>query len=104
MAGSGADRRSYDTGASADAQANLQSVIGRLEQVIADRDRQVKAAMADFTADGVADEYHGKEMRWNRASQEVKNIIALVRSTLEENDATAQSTMARAKAAVDNIG
>jgi uncharacterized protein YukE len=60
--------------------------------------------MADFTADGVADEYHGKEMRWNRASQEVKNIIALVRSTLEENDATAQSTMARAKAAVDNIG
>ncbi|MGW5663767.1 pore-forming ESAT-6 family protein [Streptomyces sp. NPDC003758] len=104
MAGSGADRRSYDTGASADAQASLQSVIGRLEQVIADRDRQVKAAIADFTADGVADEYHGKEMRWNRASQEVKNIIALVRSTLEENDATAQSTMARAKAAVDGIG
>ncbi|MFJ8361582.1 pore-forming ESAT-6 family protein [Streptomyces sp. NPDC093984] len=103
MAGSGADRRSYDTGASADAQANLQSVIGRMEQVIGDRDRQVKAAMADFTADGVADEYHGKEMRWNRASQEVKNVIALVRSTLEENDATAQSTMARAKAAVDNI-
>ncbi|UXY19907.1 pore-forming ESAT-6 family protein [Streptomyces cynarae] len=104
MAGSDVDRRSYDTGASADAQASLQSVIGRLEQVIADRDRQVKAAIADFTADGVADEYHGKEMRWNRASQEVKNIIALVRSTLEENDATAQSTMARAKAAVDGIG
>ena len=104
MAGSGVDRRSYDTGASGDAQANLQSVIGRLEQVIADRDRQVKAAMADFTADGVADEYHGKEMGWNRASQEVKSIIALVRSTLEENDATAQSTMARAKAAVDGIG
>jgi hypothetical protein len=63
MAGSGVDRRSYDTGASADAQASLQSVIGRLEQVIADRARQVKAVMADFTVDGVADEYHGKEMR-----------------------------------------
>ncbi|MFD1663718.1 pore-forming ESAT-6 family protein, partial [Streptomyces caeni] len=89
MAGSGADRRSYDTGASADVQGGLQAVIGRLEEVIAARDRQVKAAMADFTADGVADEYHGKEMRWNRASQEVKNIIGLVKSTLEQNDATA---------------
>jgi uncharacterized protein YukE len=104
MAGSGADRRSYDTGASADAQANLQAVVGRLEEVIAARDRQVKAAMADFTADGMAGEYHGKELRWNRASQEVKSIIALVKSTLEHNDATAQSTMARAKSAVDNIG
>jgi uncharacterized protein YukE len=104
MAGSGADRRSYDTDASADVQGSLQSVISRLEEVIGQRDRQVKAAMADFTADGVADEYHGKELRWNRASQEVKNIIALVKSTLEHNDATAQSTMAKAKAAVDNIG
>lgn len=104
MAGSGADRRSYDTGASADVQGGLQAVIGRLEEVIAARDRQVKAAMADFTADGVADEYHGKELRWNRASQEVKNIIGLVKSTLEQNDSTAQSTIAKAKAAVDNIG
>jgi uncharacterized protein YukE len=100
----GMDRRSYDTGASGDAQSNIQAVVGRLEEVIAARDRQVKAAMSDFTADGVADEYHGKEQRWNRASQEVKNIIALVKSTLEKNDGTAQSTLSRAKAAVDNIG
>ncbi|REE60771.1 hypothetical protein BX257_3455 [Streptomyces sp. 3212.3] len=104
MAGSGADRRSYDTGASADAQGNIQAVIGRLEEVIAQRDRQVKAAMADFSADGVADEYHGKELRWNHASQEVKNIIGLLKSTLEQNDSTAQSTIAKAKSAVDNIG
>ncbi|MBV7701090.1 pore-forming ESAT-6 family protein [Streptomyces sp. TRM70350] len=104
MAGAGADRRSYDTGASTDAQANIQSVIGRLEEVIGQRDRQVKAAMADFMADGVADEYHGKEQRWNRASQEVRNIIQLLKTTLEKNDATAQSTLSRAKAAVDNIG
>ncbi|MBG0855128.1 pore-forming ESAT-6 family protein [Streptomyces spinoverrucosus] len=104
MAGAGADRRSYDTGASTDAQANIQTVIGRLEEVIGQRDRQVKAAMADFTADGVADEYHGKEQRWNRASQEVRNIIQLLKTTLEKNDGTAQSTLSRAKAAVDNIG
>ncbi|MFI0261897.1 pore-forming ESAT-6 family protein [Streptomyces sp. NPDC017056] len=100
----GMDRRSYDTGASTEAQGNVQAVIGRLEQVIAERDAQVKAAMADFTADGVAEEYHGKEMRWNRASQEVKNIIQLLKTTLEKNDATAHQTLARAKSAVDNIG
>ncbi|WP_030263938.1 pore-forming ESAT-6 family protein [Streptomyces violens] len=102
--GAGQDRRSYDTGASADAQGNIQTVIARLEQVITARDGQVKAAMADFTADGVADEYHGKEMRWNRASQEVKSIIQLLKTTLEKNDGTAQHTLSKAKAAVDNIG
>ncbi|WP_327235453.1 pore-forming ESAT-6 family protein [Streptomyces sp. NBC_01317] len=100
----GSDRRSYDTGASTEAQGNLQSVIGQLESVIAARDAQVKAAMSDFTADGVADDYHGKELRWNSASQEVKNIIQLLKTTLEKNDGTAQQTLSRAKSAVDNIG
>ncbi|MGY5134626.1 pore-forming ESAT-6 family protein [Streptomyces nigrescens] len=100
----GMDRRSYDSGASAEAQGNIQAVIGRLEQVIAARDAQVKAAMADFAADGVAEEYHGKEQRWNRASQEVRSIIQLLKTTLEKNDSTAHQTLTRAKAAVDNIG
>ncbi|MFI5526780.1 pore-forming ESAT-6 family protein [Streptomyces platensis] len=100
----GMDRRSYDSGASAEAQGNIQAVIARLEQVIAARDAQVKAAMADFAADGVAEEYHGKEQRWNRASQEVRSIIQLLKTTLEKNDGTAHQTLARAKAAVDNIG
>ncbi|MFJ1550233.1 pore-forming ESAT-6 family protein [Streptomyces sp. NPDC088246] len=98
------DRRSYDTGASTEAQGNIQVVIGQLEQVIAAREAQVNAAMSDFAADGVADDYHAKELRWKSASQEVKNIIRLLKTTLEKNDATAQQTLARAKAAVDNIG
>ncbi|OII61653.1 hypothetical protein BJP40_31115 [Streptomyces sp. CC53] len=101
---SGSDRRSYDVSASTEAQTNIQAVIARLEQVISARDAQVKAAMKDFQADGVSDEYHAKELRWNSASQEVKNIIRLLKTTLEKNDATAQQTLARAKAAVDNIG
>ncbi|MBY8886576.1 pore-forming ESAT-6 family protein [Streptomyces sp. PTM05] len=98
------DRRSYDTAASSEAQANLAVVIARLEHLINERDGQVKAAMADFQADGVSDEYHGKEQRWNRAASEVRAIIHLVRSTLEKNDGTAQQTLAKAKAAVDAIG
>ncbi|MEU5096327.1 MULTISPECIES: pore-forming ESAT-6 family protein [unclassified Streptomyces] len=102
--GQSQDRRSYDTGASSEVQGSLQGIIGQLERVLSDRDRAVKAAMADFQADGVSDEYHGKEVRWNHAATEVRNIIHLVRTTLEENDGTAQSTMAKARAAVDNIG
>ncbi|MFE3601818.1 pore-forming ESAT-6 family protein [Streptomyces sp. NPDC059096] len=98
------DRRSYDAGASTEAQSNIQVVIGQLEQVIAAREAQVSAAMSDFAADGVADDYHAKELRWKNASQEVKNIIRLLKTTLEKNDATAQQTLARARAAVDNIG
>ncbi|MFI9806674.1 pore-forming ESAT-6 family protein [Streptomyces sp. NPDC052301] len=102
--GQNLDRRSYDTGASAEVQSNIASIIGQLERVLGDRDRAVKAAMADFTADGVADEYHGKEVRWHRAAGEVRDIIRLVRTTLEQNDGTAQSTLAKARAAVDAIG
>lgn len=102
--GQNQDRRSYDTGASAEVQVGLAGVIGRLESVLNDRDRAVKAAMTDFTADGVAEEYHGKEVRWQRAAGEVREIIRLVRTTLEQNDGTAQSTLAKARAAVDNIG
>lgn len=85
-------------------QITLHTIIGQLERVLTDRERAVKAAMADFTADGVADEYHGKEQRWHRAAGEVREIIRPVRTTLEQNDGTAQSTLAKAKAAVDNIG
>ncbi|MEU4497353.1 pore-forming ESAT-6 family protein [Streptomyces sp. NPDC023998] len=102
--GQNQDRRSYDTGASVEVQGGIQSIIGQLERVLSDRDRAVKAAMADFAADGVSDEYHGRELRWHRAANEVRDIIRLVRSTLEQNDGTAQATLAKAKAAVDNIG
>lgn len=102
--GQNLDRRSYDTGASSEVQGGLQGIVGQLERVLADRDKAVKAAMADFQADGVSEEYHGKEMRWNRAANEVRSIIKLVRTTLEDNDGTAQSTMSKARAAVDNIG
>jgi hypothetical protein len=99
-----ADRRSYDTGASQEAQGNLQTVIARLEALIGQRDADVKRAMADFQADGVSDQYHDKERRWNNAATEVRSIIALVRRTLEQNDGTAQSTLAQARSAVDAIG
>jgi hypothetical protein len=97
------DRLSYDTGASAEAQGNLQAVAARLESVMNDRDQAVKTALADFSADGVSDLYHDKEVRWNNAAHEVRTIIALVKKTLHENDSTANHAQSRARAAVDAI-
>ncbi len=99
----GTDRNSYDTSASADAQGNLQSIISQLETVLSTRDKQVKAAMANFRADGVSDEYQGKEAQWNSAAGEVRSIIALVRTTLAKNDDSALHAQGRAKAAVNSI-
>ena len=97
------DRLSYDTGASAEAQGNLQTVVSHLESVINDRDQAVKSAMADFQADGVSDLYHDKETRWNNAAHEVRTIIALIKKTLTENDSTASQAQSRARSAVDAI-
>ncbi|SDI95712.1 hypothetical protein SAMN05444157_0984 [Frankineae bacterium MT45] len=97
------DRHSYDTGASAQTQANLTAVISRLESVLDARDRQVQAAMADFQADGVSDLYQAKELQWRRAATQTRQIVTLLRTTMQRNDATAAQTIARAKTAVESI-
>ena len=98
------DRRSFDTAASGQAQANIAATAAQLAALIATRDAQVKQAMADFTADGVSDEYHGKELQWNRAASEVRQIIALVKTSLQRNDESASTALAQAESAVAGIG
>lgn len=99
-----ANRRSYDTAASQQVQSDIQSIVGLLESLIADRDRAVGQAMSDFQADGVSDEYAAVEKRWKSASDEVKSIIALVKNTLDLNDQAANATLTKAKGAVGRIG
>lgn len=104
MSGNNIDRRDFDLGASASAQDNFNAVASRLEALIDQRDRDVKAAMADYLATGVSDEYAAKEARWNRVATEVRTIVRTLRASLERNDATAQDTLKKAQAAVDAIG
>ncbi|MGC1208803.1 MAG: pore-forming ESAT-6 family protein [Ornithinimicrobium sp.] len=98
------DRISFDTGVSASVQADITNLIGRLESLMATRDAQVVAAMSDFQADGVSEDYHMVEQRWRRASDEVRAIIGLVRTLLSNNDETAMAAQGRARLAVSNIG
>lgn len=93
----------YDMGASQEAQGNIQRITTRLEALIGERDTDVSAAMAEFEATGVSEEYSEKELKWHNAGNEVREIIRLVRQTLETNDSTAQETLGRANSAVMNI-
>lgn len=98
------DRRSFDTAVSGQVQSDLAGVISRLEATISQRSADVAAAMADFTADGVSEDYRVVEDRWNRAANEVRTIIDLVRTTMTRNDETAGTTLAAARSAVQGIG
>jgi hypothetical protein len=99
-----ADRISFNTASSGVVQGDLGTIIGQLESLISTRDAQVSRAMADFQADGVSEEYHHVERRWNRASNEVRTIINLVKLTMGKNDDTAGHAQTIAATAVHNIG
>ena len=98
------DRRSFDTGTSQQVQGDLAGIVARLEAAIGQRSADVAAAMSDFQADGVSEEYRTVEDRWNRAATEVRQIIDLVKTTMVRNDETAGTTLARARSAVQGIG
>ena len=98
------DRRDYDIAASQNAQDNFNRVAAQLEALIDQRDRDVQAAMADYAADGVSEDYRAKETRWKNAAAEVRGIIHTLRSSLERNDESAQDALRKARAAVESIG
>lgn len=98
------DRRDYDIAASQNAQDNFNRVAAQLEAVIDQHDRDVQAAMADYAAEGVSEDYRAKEVRWKNAAGEVRGIIQTLRSSLERNDESAQDALRKARSAVESIG
>ncbi|MET4137551.1 pore-forming ESAT-6 family protein [Pseudarthrobacter sp. PvP090] len=99
-----ANRIAYDTNVSSQVQGDIQALAAQLESLIAQRQSDVNQAMADFRADGVDAEYQAVEARWGSAANEVKAIVALVRSTLGLNDETASTAATSARNAVQGIG
>ena len=102
--GNDTSRRAFDTGASQTAQDYFNSVANHLESLISQRDRDVSMAMAEYQADGVSDEYAGKEQRWHNVAGQVRSIIQTLRGSLASNDETAATALQRAGTAVANIG
>jgi uncharacterized protein YukE len=98
------DRRAWDDTSASTAIDNFNRVAGQLEALIAQRDTDVANAMADYQADGVSEEYQEKERRWHTAADNVKSIIASLRSSLESSGEIAASTSTQAARAVADIG
>lgn len=104
MSGNQSDRRDYDTAAVDGAIEEFYATAALLEQLIEQRDADVRQAMADYTADGVSEEYAAKELRWKNAATNVKTIVDTLRRSLEQSNETAQATLQKAKSAVANMG
>lgn len=99
-----ADRKSYDTGIAGTTEDSINTIINRLETLLNERDRQAKAALADFRMTNTDEEYHRVETRWQNASKEVREIITILRQTIGKNTQTASQAMTKASVAVANIG
>ncbi|WP_245867240.1 pore-forming ESAT-6 family protein [Serinibacter salmoneus] len=95
-----ADRNDYNISSSESAQANFEAVAARLEAALDRRDSDVKQAMADYQADGVSAEYAALEQQWNTAGQQVRDVIAAIRTSLSENDDVARRALQQARAAI----
>ena len=95
--------RAFNTVTSAEAQANFKTAAANLETLLNSRQQQVNAAMENYEATGVSEEYRGKEQRWNAKAQEVRDIIPTLRQSLEQNDETAATAIRRAGNAVAGI-
>lgn len=97
------ERVAFNISDSESAQQNFLAVATRLESLIAERDKQVKTAMADALIDGADATYIAKEQRWNLISENTKSIIQALKQAMTQNDSTAQNALTKAKAAVDAI-
>jgi len=98
------DRRSWDDGAADEAVANFNAAASRLESLISQRDQDVSRAMADYRADGASAQYQAKERRWHDAADQVEQIVATLRGSLQESGRIAASASRRAAQAAAGIG
>lgn len=98
--GNQVDRNDYSVAASQSAQTNFESAAARLEAALQRRDQDVRAALTDYQADGVSDEYAALEQQWNDAGEQVRTVIAAIRGSLEQNDDVALRALSKARAAL----
>ncbi|MFJ2367746.1 pore-forming ESAT-6 family protein [Microbacterium sp. NPDC087665] len=94
------DRNDYNVGASQSVQSNFENVAARLEAALQRRDQDVRAALADYQADGVSEEYAALEQQWTQAGDQVRGVIAAIRGSLEQNDDIALRALAQGRAAL----
>ncbi|MGW6281793.1 hypothetical protein [Kribbella sp. NPDC055071] len=87
---------SYDSAASGEVQASIAALSSQIESLIADHRKNVAAALTNFSATGVSDEYKGIEDRFNKAADSTLAIIGSLKDVMKGNDGIANDTNALA--------
>lgn len=96
-------RNSYDTAASSEVQTTINNLSGRISGLIEAHRQNVEAALSDASASGVTENYRAVEDKFNTAADATLAVIASLKETLVQNDATAAAALRKASAAVDGI-
>jgi transposase len=99
----GANRNSYDIGASEEVQARVKQLSGQITSLITQHETNVKALLSDATATGVTDSYREIESKFSSAAADTLKVIQLLTDTLRDNDETARTALKQAQAAVEAI-
>lgn len=94
------DRNDYNVAASQAAQDNFKLVASQLEAALDRRDADVKAAMAEYYADGVSHEYQHLEQEWKVSGGQVRDVISAIRMSLGDNDDIAVRAGSQARSAL----
>ncbi|MGW8436604.1 hypothetical protein ACWGSK_16675 [Nocardiopsis sp. NPDC055551] len=97
------DYTKYSKNASADVQETITSITGELETLIDDHEIDVNSVMSETVIEGADVTYLEKDQRWALAAHEAREIIAIIRSVMEENDGIADTALTRARTAAESI-
>jgi ferritin-like metal-binding protein YciE len=98
------NRNAHDSGAADQVRESITGVSGQIRGLIDQHRANVKAMRADASMTRVMDEYDGVEARFDKAAQEVENIIKLLTKTLEEFNVIAGNAEQQALKAVGGMG
>lgn len=93
----------YDTGASGEAQENLNAVARKINTLISTRTADAGRLATEAQVTDVSDQYKAVEEAWSDAGRQFASIIRDMRTLLSQADDTAGSTVKKAGGTVSNI-
>ncbi|MFC7401167.1 hypothetical protein [Citricoccus sp. GCM10030269] len=93
----------YDAGAAATYEAEVESIAGRIETIIGDREDQKKFVESSYEATDNDADYSVVESKWLEAAEAVRDIVKLARSLMEQNDVTASTAHNAARIAIEGM-
>ena len=91
---------SYDSGATANYEAEVSAITARIEGIIGDRESQKNYVASNYQATDNDADYETVERKWLEAADAVRALVVQARELMEKNDDTAATAHSRAAGAI----